>query len=811
MKTFIIAIQMILNLAPFLVIAQDTRNVTLFNFDWKFEHNNNQFAHTVDFNDSDWNLVQLPHDASIYGDFDKENSTAGNGWRPFNQGWYRKWFKAEESWQGKKVFVEFEGVYRDASVWCNGKFIGTNLNGYLGFEVDITSYLKAGEDNLIAVHFDNREKGTSRWYTGEGIYRDVWLKVLEPVYIPNNGTYVTTPIIHHDLAIVAVQTEIKNETGRPLLIDLISEVIDPNGKKVGSYKSVTHLASDELHTIQQDIEVLDPQLWDIKNPNLYKLLSKVLVDNVLKDEYKTTFGIREIRMTPEKGLLLNGRKVVAKGGDLHHDLICLGAAAFKRGYEKHLQELKDMGCNSVRLSHNPHASVLLDLCDSMGILVISESYDKWTSQFNGGKAAFANTWEKDMTAFIRRDRNHPSVYIWSVGNEVLKQMGVWDQKFEGPEDASDYGVSVLRNLVNLTHKLDPSRKVTCALFPLRETGFREWTFKGSHEEFLQKAPPPMAFNMDVVSWNYTENMFDIDHKNYPQMMFIGSEIGTNLGHKNRDISWFEMDTSYLVGAYYWTAYAYLGESPWPRKGWNRAFFDIGEEKTAIGYMFQSFFDEKPMVHIMVYEPDKEKMSYWDKQYGDKRWSWYPMSDHWNWAKFKTVKLCTFNNCEEVELFLNGRSLGIKKKTDYMKKFMNWEIPYQEGELKAVGRINGEVVTEHQIVTAGSPARLILEADRPTINADGIDLSYIKVKIVDKNGVIVPNADRMVEFEVDGAGSLAGVSNSNVFSDELFQSKQRSTIEGKCLLVVRSGREKGTITITAKAKGLPFANSEVKVF
>ncbi len=791
----------------FSVSGQESiRKEKRFNANWKFSSGECISAQEPDFDDSKWESVNLPHDASIKGVFDKENSTGAIGWLPFEEGWYRQNFVVPDTQKGKKVFIRFDGVYRDSKVWINGNLLGRNLNGYLGFEYDLTPFLQYGEENVLAVYYDNRTKGTSRWYTGSGIYRDVHLTIVKPVYVPYHGTYITTPKVSEKLAKVVVETEVINETNEAGTISIETDIFDADGKNISSAKAAVYLDHFNDYKFNQQIEVENPKLWDTENPNLYYAKSKIYFNGILYDEYKTRFGIREIELTPEEGLLLNGKKVFAQGGDIHHDLGCVGAAALKSGYRYRLQLLKDMGCNSIRLSHNPHAPVLLDVCDEMGILVISEAYDKWTSQYYGGEKAFNEMWQTDLERFLKTDRNHPSVYLWSMGNEVLKQNGGFDKKFENKADAADFGAGLLKEMVEYTHKFEPSRKVTAALFPSRKGPVFEWDKWDNHNEFMKSLPPPMAFQMDVVSWNYTGNLFESDLKNYPQMMFVASETGTNLKFGNRKISMLEFDKSYVIGHYYWTALSYLGESPWPRKSWQRAFFSMDEQMTPIGYIYKSLYTEKPMVKIMVLEPDKEKYDFWDKQYDNKRWSWYPMLNHWNFEKNTGIQIQAFSNCEEIELLLNGKSLGSKKIIQGEEPVLYWDLLYAKGELVALGKRNGVVAVTDTLRTAGKAKKLVLTPHKNTSFADGSDLIYVQVSIQDKEGNIVP-IDQNIIFEVEGPGNIAGLANSDIFSDESWQGDSKSTKDGRCLIVLRSGYEKGKVLLKAKTKNLVSAEIE----
>jgi len=542
------------------------RNVTRLNEDWLFRDGVVGNAHEPFLADRAWQTVQLPHDAAIGRAFDGEKSNADNGWIPFGAGAYRKHFGLPADAEGKRILVEFEGVYRDAQVWINGHYLSRHLNGYLGFEHDVTAHAVCGGANVLTVTYDNRKQRTSRWYTGEGIYRDVWLKIVDPLHVPLYGTYVTTPLVTADTARVRLETEVVNLHPHRRACRLVTTILAPDGAVAATAEAVAPVAAGERYTFRQELDVAAPAQWDLDTPNLYTAVSTLHAGDETVDRYSTRFGIRDVRMTPEQGLLLNGRKVVAKGGDLHHDLGCLGSAVLKRECERRIDQLKAIGCNSFRLSHNPHAPAFLDACDEKGILIFNEAYDQWTSQFYGGEASFESQWETDLTAFIRRDRNHPCVYIWSMGNEVPNQAGNHEPAFETREVAADYGAGRVSRMAALTRRLDPSRKVTVGLFPARERFIKEWEHWDDFDTFTSAEPAEMAFHVDVVSWNYTENMFALDHARYPQFMFIASESACNIryGNGRRLPSWAEIDTDYVIGHYYWSAYDYLGEDVGPR-------------------------------------------------------------------------------------------------------------------------------------------------------------------------------------------------------------------------------------------------------
>lgn len=789
---------------------QKTRSIQNFNFEWKHITNNTNDTHRVGLIDEDWETVNLPHDAAISHKVSNENSDGANGYFPYLKGTYRKHFIISSKYQDKLIFIEFEGVYRNAEIWINGHYLGNHLNGYLGFEHELTDYINFNQDNVIVVKYDNTTKGTSRWYTGAGIYRDVWLKIVDPLHIPLYGTYVTTTKVSKEQSLVNIETEVTNNYKQNKLCKLISKIVDANNNVVEQEESIVLVRSGETFVFDQEIEVNKPQLWSLDNPYLYTLKSEIYHQDKLVDEYLTTFGVREIQMTPEKGLLLNGKKVVAVGGNIHHDLISLGVAAYKAGSEKHIEDLKSMGSNSVRLSHNPHATRLLEVTDEQGVLVYNEGFDKWTSQFYGGEASFDSQYKKDVENWIKRDRNHPSIYIWGAGNEVLKQGQIEDEKFETPEDAEDYGVSTFLKVKNEIERWDPSRKVTVGLFPAREKFWNGYDPK--HQPKFNKAlPAEMAWYSDVVSYNYTEQMFAKDHEKYPQMMFINSEANTSLGMDFKDVSWSYIDTDYVIGHYYWTGYAYLGEAPWPRIGWSRAFFDLGGQLTNLGSMYQSYYDQSPMSHLWVYDESDEATKLYEEQYGNNQtWSWYPMTKSWNWEKDTKLRLAVFSNTEEVELFLNGNSQGRKNPSDFENQIVEYEVAFQEGTVEVKGINNGKVVSKDQLLTAGEPDAIKFESNKEELKANGLDLAYLQVNVVDDEGRKVYSADNEITFEVSGAGELAGLSSGDILSHENFNATKRKAHNASVMAVIKSGREEGTITIKATSEGLKEVVMKIKV-
>jgi beta-galactosidase len=788
------------------------RTVESLNFDWKYQKGWWEGASQPEFNDSQWQTVNLPHDASIAGPFVKDSlgSDRQNGFLPRQKGWYRKEVDIDFSLEGKKIFFDFEGVYRDAHVYVNGREMAHQLNGYQAFRVDVTSVIHSGK-NSLAVSYDNTYQNSSRWYNGEGIYRDVWMVVTNDVYVDQYGTYARALSLSDQKARVALDVEVINEM-KATEVTLKTEILTPDGQLIKTLKSVVPLGEKEQYTFKQEFNIENPQIWDIDSPLLYTANSYLIINDTLVDLYQTSFGLRCVEFDAEKGLMLNGRKILVKGVNIHHDLGPLGAAAFRRGYERRLEGLKKLGCNAIRLSHNPHDTAILDWCDKNGMLVLDEAFDKWADQFFGEGNDFNDYWRSSLESFVRRDRNHPSVFLWSVGNETTQQRS----------PRYGFGVPMLKEMVAFVHQLEPTRKVTCGLHPSRKSGAYRT------ENYYREGPPEMEFYMDIVSTNYREEFWAVDKAAYPQLMFLLSEAQVgNLGNE-----WFNFNHDTSVGMFYWGGTDYIGESfGWPAKGWVNGIIDWDDHWKPFSYYIQSLYSEKPMVHIAVFEPNSETKKYWNEV----QLRFQPMYSHWNWAGKDSVRLYTFSNCQEVELFINGKSQGIKKIPDvyYTKKItsysadeydpdapinvgpamhkqLEWIVPYQPGKIVAVSRINGKEVARHEMVTAGAPHAIVLEPDRTVIKADGLDLSYITVKIVDKNGVLIPDAVNNIKFNVSGAGVIAGVGNADLLSDESFVSDQRKVFQGKALLIIRAGREKGVIKINAKTEGLKSSKCTIEV-
>ncbi len=805
-------------LSAFLSVQQtDAREKLNINLDWKYKSGVVDQAQNVQFNDKDWQVVNLPHDVCVVGPFMRKGNGASsrNGFRPLGRGWYRKTLNYDAAWQGKRVVLEFEGVYRDAKVYVNGNLCeGNNPNGYLDFEFDITDKLKQGE-NVIAVSYDNTYAKSSRWYNGEGINRDVWLHVLDDVHVARYGTFVSTPKITNSQAKVNIKTEVKNERNDSVLCRLVTEIVAPDGKTVATAEAVAPFASGETYRFDQDITVKNPQLWNVGDGKMYRAVSHVYVQKekydghvrktlewtsqgVEKDEYETPFGIREIEMTPEQGLLVNGKRVYINGVCLHTDLGPLGTASFEEAWNQRLSAITEkLGCNGIRLSHNAYPKYVLDWADRHGILVVDEFFDKWDDSYYGKGAKFGSLHLRDVDVQMRRDRNHPSIFIWSVGNEVYQQIQ--------DERTHKDGIKQLKTLLDLAHQIDPTRKATCSQYPNR---YGSITKKRNQKKFDAADPHQFEFYTDVVCTNYLEKFWDEDHKRFPQLVFMEGEMAVgDLGY-----DYFNFDHSYPVGQFYWGGTDYIGESfGWPSKGWVRGLVSFTNHLKPLGWSVKSFYDtKKPMVKIIT-RPEKGQGSL---VWNDLKMTWIALDEHWNYADGDKLKVQVMSNCDETELFLNGKSLGKKQlppKTQAPE--LVWDVAYQQGELKAIGYNKGVKVSEDVLATAGKPAKILVNVSKSQLKGDGMDLAYLDYTVVDAQGNVCPDAVKL-DFEVKGQGVNAGVANDDMMSDEPWQGNSRSTYRGKCQLIVRSAacasNKEGKLVVKAKAKGLKTLTTVIPV-
>ncbi|MGB5264505.1 MAG: beta-galactosidase GalB [Lutimonas sp.] len=783
-----------------------------FNKDWLFVKDSIDGAESVNFSDSDWKKLNLPHDWAIEGPFSNENNARTGGLPIKGVAWYRKHFTLEEAHKNKQISVEFDGAMSNAKVWLNGNYVGERPYGYMGFEFDLTPFVKFGEDNVIAVRLAPEDLAM-RWYPGAGIYRNVYLKINESIHIPQWGTFVSTPVVSAEHAVVQIRTSVKNASKENASGILETLILDADGVEIASGSLDFSLEAGVVGELDQSIKVLNPDLWDIGKPALYTAVSRVKNKGNVLDEYTTEFGIRTIEFDKEKGFLLNGNPVELNGICMHHDLGPLGTAVNYRATERQMEIMKEMGANALRTSHNPPSPEMLQVCDRLGIVVIDEAFDEWQmAKVKNGYHKYFDQWhEKDLRDMIKRDRNHPSVIMWSIGNEILEQ---------GKED----GWKVAKLLNDICHDEDSTRPTTA--------GFNYYP-----ASFKNK----LAYQIDVVGMNYKPAYYEEIKQNNPDMIFYGSETSSQTSsrgvyhlpiefhekHETNQVSSYDVVVGppwayapdlefdyqernpFSLGEFIWTGFDYLGEptpyggrdnstnnywnDDWPSRSSYFAPVDLSGFPKDRFYLYQSQWTNDPMVHVLP---------------------------HWNWEGMegKDIPVYAYTNCEEVELFVNGKSFGRKvkgkdlteiptefngfKKGLYASKYrLSWNVPYEPGSIKVVAYNNNVEVASKEIKTAGKTAQIRLVPDRTTISSDGQDLSFITVRIEDENGNLCPEADNLVEFTIEGEGVLAAVGNGDATSLASFQENTRKAFNGLCLVIVKSTENAGQIKISASSPSL----------
>ena len=780
------------------------REKSSFNKRWKFSLSAGEEAWLPDYDDSGWQLLDLPHDWSIEGEFsDKHPATEGGGALPGGVGWYRKSFAVDKADEDRLFYIEFDGIYRNSEVWINGNYLGKRPYGYISFRYELTPYLNYGDEkNILVVKVDNSKQPNSRWYSGSGIYRNAWLVSTDRVAIDHWGTFVSSPQVNEDSAIMSVETKILNRANEKMEISLSTLVYNPRGDLVISVEEKGIPAGDSLIILKQEIKIDDPLLWSDMNPQLYRVVSEIRNGKQLLDNYETTTGIRYFEFDSDNGFILNGNPVKIRGVCNHHDLGCLGAAINTRAVERRLELLKDMGCNAIRTSHNPPSPELLDLCDRMGFIVMDEAFDVWKiKKTEYDYSLYWDEWHrKDLEDLILRDRNHPSVFIWSIGNEVMEQ---WQR------DGS--GEAIATELAGIVRSLDNTRPVTAAI-----------NDPFSHDPLIASG------TLDLIGFNYHDSLFARFPQNFPGQKFIATETTSALASRgsydmpsdsirrwplgwdlpfnegNDDLTCSSYDNcstpwgsthektwsvikrhDFLSGLFIWTGFDYLGEPTpykWPARSSYFGILDLcGFPKDAY-YFYKSEWTEDPVLHV------------------------FP---HWNWTRGTVVDVCAYTNCQEVELFLNGKSLGTRKKDNDILHLL-WRVPFEPGTLIAVGKKNGSEDLRTEVSTAGPPERIMMTADRNNIMAGGSDLSFITVNIVDKDGIPVPYASNLVNFVIEGDASVAGVDNGLQTSMEPFKADHRKAFHGKCLLVLRAGYNEGDVKVTATSDNLEEASIEIRM-
>jgi len=810
-------------MASCMTVTVNTEPVS-FNEGWKFHKGEAKNAQYLSFDDSSWRDQNLPHDWAIEGPFDIQYNARCGGLPFHGEGWYRKSFNVPKNAKGKHVTVHFDGAMYNAKVWLNGVLIGHRPNGYIGFSVDLSEHLNYGGENLIAVQL-TPEDLSSRWYPGAGIYRNTWLEINNPVHVAKWGTFITTPTITNELANINIQTEIENTTSTNKTITVQTLIFSKEDKELSAVSETITVNKNEISIINQSTEIVNPKLWGLQSPYLYRAETKLFEKGNLIDIYNTSFGVRTINYGSEFGFKLNGEPTKFQGVCLHHDLGPLGTAVNKRATERQLEIMQGMGVNAIRTSHNPPSPEQVQLCDEMGLMIQIEAFDMWEKpKVENGYSKFFNQWhEQDLRDMIRAFRNSPSVVMWSIGNEILEQ----SDKINGERIANE--------LAMICKQEDPTRPTTA--------GFNYY-------------PAPikngLASAIDLVGWNYKPRKYAEITEQHPNWVIYGSETSSTVSSRgvyHIPIEKYELHeslqiTSYDIigppwayppdiefeslennpnnlGEFIWTGFDYLGEPTpfggkdnstngywngnWPARSSYFGAVDLCGLPKDRFYLYQSQWTKDPMVHVLP---------------------------HWNWEGIegKEIPVFSYTNCDEVELFVNGKSHGKKIKGidktpipidfidweggryqgDFMSPYrLHWNVPYEAGELKVVGYIDGKKVTEKQIKTAGKPAKIELIPDRNLIKSDGEDMVFVTVRIVDKEGNLCPNSDNLIKFEIEGEGIIVAVGNGNAATTEAFQSNERKAFSGQCMVFIKASKQAGYINLKATSERLAEVQVQIQ--
>ena len=788
MKRQLIGLSLIIACLSSVGTMAQPRQTESLNFDW-------QFSRTAQFANPE--TVSVPHDFQISqpwvppaADERADNSDAAaniksrlsaRGFKEMGEGWYRKTVTPPMEWKGRRVLLDFEGIMLVADVYLNGKQIGGTDYGYVGFQIDVTNLLKYGQPNEIKVAAYTQNEKSSRWYTGGGLFRDVnFVTTSADLFLERHPLYITT----RENRFVSVQAEM-TFAGRAKTAKMQLKIYAPDGSVVSetttAVKRGTASRTEEFQL--PEVEVANAQLWDTETPNLYRAEVTLLrEDGSVADQYAEHFGIRTIEFGPQFGMKLNGKKVLLKGYANHHTLGALGAAAFPRAIEKRIQLMKQYGMNHIRTSHNPYSRQFVELCDRYGMLIVDELYDKWTRQHSGNRVPFMNHVAYDVAEWVKRDRNSPSVVMWSLGNELQQDP---NQPF------NDFGVTCYRIMKPIIQRYDNSRKVTVAMHPR----YRNWQ--------TDSLPCNLALETDIQSYNYRYMYFPGDGRRFPWMTFYQSEASTQAMGQN----YFEMDLDRVIGLAYWGAIDYLGESMgWPQKGWAQGVFYISLDPKPKAYYMRSFFKpEEPVVHLAILESENAEMWNGVKMGNDR------MSENWNRTDGTKANIYIYTNCDEVELLLNGKSLGRKPNPQgaKMRNQLRWgEIDYKKGKLEAVGYRGGKAVTRHALETTGKAVKLQAETDNSAWKADGMDLQHVVLTAVDSKGRRVLNAADDLQFTIDGDAQIVAVSNGDISSDEMFTADHRQLWQGQAVVILRAGRTPSKITL--KAQGGSFKPVTLKL-
>ncbi|MDR0833033.1 MAG: DUF4982 domain-containing protein [Candidatus Symbiothrix sp.] len=748
--------------------GQQVSKMTRIDKDWRFHLGDVENGQLVAFNDSDWRQLDVPHDWSIEGEYDSLAITKrGGGYLPAGVGWYRKTLIVPQSDAGKRVFVEFGGVMANSDVWINGHHLGHHPFGYVPLLYDLTGYITFdGKPNILAVRADNTPQPASRWYTGAGIYRHVELITVDPVHFERYGVFITTPEASREKATVAVQASVANQSKTDRTLQVQTTITSPAGKSLKSEPTSITVKAGQTAVCEQTIAVNSPELWDMDAPNIYTAVTTLSENGKVIDDQTNTFGIRYFSFESETGFWLNGRNVKLLGACVHHDGGAVGAAVPASVWQRRFEQLKAVGCNAIRGAHAPMDPAFYELCDRMGLLLLDEVFDTWTAAKPNGEKAynlyFPDWWAIDTGIALKRVRNHPSIILYSLGNEIRDDVN------------SVNGRQRFLNLRNLTKRIDSTRPITMALFRAKMMGLYENGFS----EML-----------DVIGQNYAETALVDAWSEKPGRKIIGTE-----NTPSRSGWLVARDTPAYAGMFIWTGFDYLGEADWPKIAWSEALFDRNGGWKHSSWERQSWWTDKPMVHIV--RRDTTLRANWLDD-------WTPASP------IDTAFVNVSSNCEEVELYLNGQSLG-KQQTPKDDAPNSWKVLYAPGTIKVIGRNGSKDVAIHEHTTAAKPAKLVLEAERSELINDWEEVVYVTATVVDKHGIRCPNTPTKIKFDISGPGELVSVDNSDNFSHEKYKTNEKTNYKGRVLAIIRATAPSGKVTLRASAPGLGSSQVVLKI-
>jgi len=757
---------------------------------WRFSLGDAPGAYQPGFDATSWRRVDLPHDWSIEQPPDPAAPGAGNvGFFPTGVGWYRRAFTAPKAWRDQRIALEFEGVYMNAEVWLNGVSLGRHPYGYTPVFYDLTPHLKLNAVNILAVRVDNSPQPNTRWYSGSGIYRHVWLHVTAPVHVVPHGVFVTTTELSPTRATLRAETTVRNDSNQPLIAVVETSIRNSDDHAVAFARSELTLAPGSEATVAPTLQLPRPGAWWPDSPVLHRVAIRVRVGHRTVDDMLTPFGVRTVSVSPESGFVLNGRPLELIGGNVHDDLGPLGAAAFDRAEERKVELLKAAGFNAVRTAHNPPSPAFLDACDRLGLLVVDEAFDGWAKAKTAHdySVAFNNWWRRDLEAMVRRDRDHPSVVLWSIGNEV-------------PERGSAAGTRIAQQLTRRIRELDPSRPITAGMNGLGE---KDW-----------RSIDPLFATLDVAGYNYELGRYRADHARLPRRVIVAAESYQSQTFDNWAIA---RDQPYVIGDFVWSALDYLGESgigrvfppaqpvvmhwggnQFPWHGAACGDIDLTGWRKPVSHYRAILWDRGEKLYAAVLVPSPA-----GRPWNVSPWTVPPALPSWTWPGYdgKPLTVEVYSRYDAVRLYLNGQLLGEKLTTRAEQFKATFAVRFAPGMLRAVGVQAGREVESFQLTTAGAPAALRLRSDRARLRADGQDLAFVTVEVVDAQGQLVPQADRPARFALEGPAAMAGIGSGDMASRESYRANPHRVYQGRAIVVIRAAERAGTIKLSATAEGM----------